>query len=76
MVKHGALVLPADATEVAEETAAVGHHSRKSDLLSGGRTKAESRTGKLNPDSVVDCGDCRKASENTHFVLQHCKQCM
>lgn len=35
VVKHGALVLPADATEVAEETAAVCHHSRKSDLLSG-----------------------------------------
>lgn len=33
VVKHGALVLPADATKVAEETAAVCHHSRKSDLL-------------------------------------------
>lgn len=36
VVKHGALVLPADATEVAEKTAAVCHHSRESDLLSGG----------------------------------------
>lgn len=34
VVKHGALVLPADATEVAKKTAAVCHHSRKSDLLS------------------------------------------
>lgn len=56
VVKHGALVLPADATEVAEKTAAVRHHSRKSDLLWGGQiTNAESRT-------VVDCGDCRKTS--------------
>lgn len=34
VVKHGALVLSADAAEVAEETAAVCHNSRKPDLLS------------------------------------------
>lgn len=33
MVKHGTLILTTDATEVAEETAAVCHHPRKSDLL-------------------------------------------
>lgn len=46
VVKHGALVLPADATEVAEETAAVGHHSGKPDLLSREQIPhEESRTG-------------------------------
>lgn len=33
MVKHRALVLSADATEVTQETAAVGHHLRESNLL-------------------------------------------
>jgi len=35
MVKHGALVLSADATEIAKETAAVGHHLGESNLLEG-----------------------------------------
>lgn len=33
VVKHGALVLSADAAKVTQETAAVGHHLGKSDLL-------------------------------------------
>lgn len=33
MIEHGALVLSADSTEVAQETTAVGHHLRKSNLL-------------------------------------------
>lgn len=33
VVKHGALVLSADAAEVTKETTAVGHHLGKSDLL-------------------------------------------
>lgn len=33
VVEHGALVLPADATEVAEETAAACHHLGEADLL-------------------------------------------
>src|SRR4029434_2352251 len=33
MVKHSLLVLPADSTEVAEKTAAAGHHLWESDLL-------------------------------------------
>ena len=33
MVKHGLLVLPADPTEVAEKTTAVGHHFGKSYFL-------------------------------------------
>lgn len=33
VVKHGALVLSADAAEVTQETTAVGHHLWKSDLL-------------------------------------------
>ena len=33
MVEHGALVLAADATKIAQETAAVGHHLGETDLL-------------------------------------------
>lgn len=33
MVEHGFLVLPADATEVAQEAATAGHHLREGDLL-------------------------------------------
>lgn len=33
MVKHGALVLATDATEVAQKTATVGHHLGEADLL-------------------------------------------
>lgn len=33
MVKHGALVLSADATEVAQEATAVGHHLGETNLL-------------------------------------------
>lgn len=33
VVKHGALVLSANATEVTQESTAVGHHLGKSDLL-------------------------------------------
>lgn len=33
MVKHGALVLSADTTEVTQETTAVGHHLGESNLL-------------------------------------------
>lgn len=35
MIEHGALVLSADSTEVAQKTAAVGDHLRKSNLLEG-----------------------------------------
>lgn len=37
VVKHGALVLSADAAEVTQETTAVGHHLGKSDLLEEGK---------------------------------------
>lgn len=33
VVKHGALVLPADSAEVTQEATAVGHHLREPDLL-------------------------------------------
>ncbi|EDM07856.1 rCG54364 [Rattus norvegicus] len=36
VVKHRALVLPADPAEVAEETAAACHHLGEADLLQGG----------------------------------------
>lgn len=35
VVKHGFLVLTADPTEVAQETAAAGHHLREGNFLRG-----------------------------------------
>lgn len=40
MVEHGFLVLPADATEVAQEATTAGHHLREGDLL---RTNPKNR---------------------------------
>lgn len=48
VVKHGALVLSANAAEVTQETTAVGHHLRKSDLLEKEEHQCDISVGKIN----------------------------
>lgn len=49
MLKHGLLVLPADAAEVAQEPTAACHHLRESDLL---KRKVDKAVKYVNYQSV------------------------
>lgn len=63
MVKHGALVLSADTTEVTQETTAVGHHLGESNLLKRKSKKISS----------VYCGLCvysNGAHSNNEVIIK------
>lgn len=61
MVEHGFLVLPADATEVAQEATTAGHHLREGDLL---QTNPKNRQKSFLPENIF-----RDQNSKRVFVL-------